>query len=52
MFGCGTLVISDASEYGRVELRDIPRVEEAQLTLSDQLFHGADRTAPKADDGT
>ena len=52
MFGCGTLVISDASEYGRVELHDIPRVEAAQLSLSDQLFHGADRTSPKADDGT
>jgi uncharacterized membrane protein YdbT with pleckstrin-like domain len=47
-FGCGTLVISDASEHGRVELNDIPRVEQAQLTLSDQLFHGVRRT----DDGT
>lgn len=46
-FGCGTLVISDASELGRVELNDIPRVEQAQLTLSDQLFHGT----PRADDG-
>ncbi len=24
-FGCGTLVVSDASELGRVELRDIPQ---------------------------
>jgi uncharacterized membrane protein YdbT with pleckstrin-like domain len=48
LFGCGTLVISDASELGRVELSDIPRVEQAQLTLSDQLFHGSRR----ADDGT
>ena len=52
MFGCGTLVVSDASELGRVELRDIPRVEQAQLTVSDELFHRADRATPRADDGT
>ena len=52
MFGCGTLVVSDASELGRVELRDIPRVEEAQLSVSDELFHGAGPSAAKADDGT
>ncbi len=40
VFGCGTLVISDASELGRVELHDIPRVEKAQLVLSDLLHHG------------
>ena len=38
IFGCGTLVISDASETGRVELHDIPRVEEVQLVLND-LVH-------------
>ena len=48
VFGCGTLVVSDASELGRVELRDIPHVEEAQLTVSDALFSGHRR----ADDGT
>ncbi len=48
MFGCGTLVVSDASELGRVELRDIPQVEQAQLTVSDELFHGARKT----DDGS
>ena len=52
MFGCGTLVVSDASELGRVELRDIPRVERAQLTVSDELFHRADPTAPRSDDGS
>lgn len=52
MFGCGTLVVSDASELGRVELRDIPRVEQAQLAVSDELFHRADRTTPSSDDGT
>jgi uncharacterized membrane protein YdbT with pleckstrin-like domain len=52
IFGCGTLVVSDASELGRVELRDIPRVEQAQLTVSDELFHRADRTTPRSDDGS
>jgi uncharacterized membrane protein YdbT with pleckstrin-like domain len=52
MFGCGTLVVSDASELGRVELRDIPRVEQAQLTVSDELFHRADRGTPRSDDGS
>jgi uncharacterized membrane protein YdbT with pleckstrin-like domain len=41
IFGCGTLIVSDASEQGRVELHDIPRVEQAQLTVSDELFRGA-----------
>jgi uncharacterized membrane protein YdbT with pleckstrin-like domain len=51
-FGCGTLVVSDASELGRVELRDIPHVEQAQLTVSDELFHRADRATPRSDDGS
>jgi len=52
-FGCGTLVVSDASETGRVELRDIPHVEQAQLTVSDELFHRADpAAAPRSDDGS
>ena len=44
MFGCGTLVVSDASEQGRVPLKDIPHVEQAQLTVSDELFHRSART--------
>jgi uncharacterized membrane protein YdbT with pleckstrin-like domain len=48
LFGCGTLVISDASEEGRVRLNDIPHVEQAQLTVSDELFHNA----RKSDDGS
>jgi membrane protein YdbS with pleckstrin-like domain len=51
MLGCGTLVVSDASEQGRVELHDVPRVEKLQLQLSDLLFHG-DRQDVKHDDGT
>lgn len=48
MLGCGTLVISDASTHGRVQLHDIPRVEQAQLRLSDLLFEQGSR----GDDGT
>ena len=48
IFGCGTLIVSDASEQGLVPLKDIPHVEEAQLRISDELFH----RAHKADDGS
>lgn len=51
LLGCGTLVISDASEQGRVALHDIPRVEKLQLQLSDMLFHGAP-PENRRDDGT
>ena len=53
---CGTLIVSDASEHGRVELPDIPRVEEVHLKISDLLFEQtepADLSAPsRSDDGT
>jgi uncharacterized membrane protein YdbT with pleckstrin-like domain len=49
IFGCGTLVVSDASEQGRVELEDIPRVEQVQLKVADELHKLADR---RHDDGT
>ena len=39
MLGCGTLVVSDASELGRVALPDVPRVEQRERQLSDLLFH-------------
>lgn len=52
VFGCGTLVISDASEQGRVALHDVPRVERLQLKLSDLLFHGGQPTSSPTDDGT
>lgn len=48
LLGCGTLVISDASEHGRVELHDIPQVEQVHLRISDQLF---DPEAHRVDDG-
>jgi uncharacterized membrane protein YdbT with pleckstrin-like domain len=50
IFGCGTLVVSDASTDGQVELHDIPDVEKVQLQVSDELHRlaGGDRR----DDGT
>lgn len=51
LFGCGTLVVSDASEHGRVELRDIPNVEQAQLTVSEELYNRAGGGSVRADDG-
>lgn len=50
IFGCGTLVVSDASEMGRVELQDIPRVEKVQLLVSEEL-HQLSRHDHR-DDGT
>lgn len=49
IFGCGTLVVTDASEAGRVELHDIPRVEEVQRIVSEELHRQATGTA---DDGS
>jgi uncharacterized membrane protein YdbT with pleckstrin-like domain len=50
LFGCGTLVVSDASEQGRVEIHDIPHVEEVQLKVADELHRLAGRRG--SDDGT
>jgi uncharacterized membrane protein YdbT with pleckstrin-like domain len=50
LFGCGTLVVSDASEQGRVELHDIPRVEQVQKQVVAEL-HRLGRDGPH-DDGT
>ena len=55
MLGCGTLIVSDASEQGRVELHDIPQVEQVHLRISDQLFTPDSYRAEeshRADDGT
>ena len=54
VFGCGTLVVSDASEQGTVPLNDIPRVEEVQRIVAEELHRltGPDRSAAAADDGT
>lgn len=49
MLGCGTLVVSDASEVGRVELPDVPRVEQLQLKISELLYNLHNS---RSDDGT
>jgi uncharacterized membrane protein YdbT with pleckstrin-like domain len=49
MLGCGTLIISDASTKGSVQLPDVPHVEQTQLKLSGLLY---DQHNPQHDDGT
>jgi uncharacterized membrane protein YdbT with pleckstrin-like domain len=44
LLGCGTLVISDASEEGRSVLPDVPHVERLQLVIADLLFGNAGST--------
>jgi len=50
IFGCGTLVVSDASTDGSVELYDVPDVERVQLQVSDELHRLS--TGDRRDDGT
>src|SRR4029450_13716949 len=53
ILGCGTLVISDASTHGSVDLHDIPEVEGVQRTLLDllgDLHHGGGEDA-RTDEG-
>ena len=59
MLGCGTLVISDASQHGQVILPDIPHVERVHLAISELLYshtdgdrEGAELEARRIDDGT
>lgn len=49
MLGCGTLVVSDASDQGRVRLHDIPGVEQVQLAVSEELYQHHQGT--RGDDG-
>jgi membrane protein YdbS with pleckstrin-like domain len=51
LFGCGTLVVSDASELGRVPLHDIPRVEHVHKQVAEELHRLTERDRP-GDDGT
>lgn len=39
ILGCGTLVVSDASELG-IRLPDVPRVALRQKVIADLLYHG------------
>jgi uncharacterized membrane protein YdbT with pleckstrin-like domain len=50
LFGCGTLIVSDASTNGRVLLDDIPHVEQVQLKVAEELHALA--SGDRADDGT
>lgn len=52
IFGCGTLVVSDASVDGRVELADIPSVEMVQLRVAEELHKLSGGGGRRADDGT
>lgn len=45
IFGCGTLVVTDASEHGHVLLDDIPRVEEVQKQVAAELDRQAGERA-------
>lgn len=47
IFRCGTLIVTDASAEGRVEVHDIPAVERVQLAVADTLH----RTGERSDDG-
>lgn len=38
LLGCGTLVISDASDTGHSVLHDVPNVERLQIVITDLLF--------------
>lgn len=42
LLGCGTLIISDATEKSGVVLSDIPDVEQVHLQISDLLFANDD----------
>lgn len=49
LLGCGTLIISDASDQGKSVLPDVPHVEKLQLVITDLLFGKHDGSD---DDGT
>src|ERR1019366_2900753 len=42
LLGCGTLIVSDATERGGVVLPDIPHVQQVQLLISNLLFTNDD----------
>ncbi|GAA4677700.1 PH domain-containing protein [Nocardioides nanhaiensis] len=49
-FGCGTLIITNASTDGNVHLHDIPRVEQTKLLIHN-LVNDLPESAPRLDDG-
>lgn len=42
LLGCGTLVVSDATEKAGMVLRDVPRVDEVHVQLQELLFAADD----------
>lgn len=42
LLGCGTLLISDASDQPQLRLEDIPRVESVQVKINELLFAHSD----------
>ncbi len=52
-FGCGTLVITDASTFGEVRLNDIPHIEATQRQINELLhaIHGGNIASGRADEG-
>jgi membrane protein YdbS with pleckstrin-like domain len=52
LLGCGTLVVTDASESGSVLLHDIPQVERVQMLVSEELHRMSEPETRVTDDGT
>ncbi|MCR1782784.1 PH domain-containing protein [Nocardioides carbamazepini] len=50
-FGCGSLLIADASTFGMVRLNDIPHVEATQRQLNELLHELHSGQAPRRDEG-
>ncbi len=49
VLGCGTLIVSDATEQSGMRLHDVPQVESVHRRLTDLIFGGTDG---RDDDGT
>lgn len=49
-FGCGTLIITNASTNGNVHLHDIPHVEQTKLLIHN-LINGVPDETPRFDEG-
>jgi uncharacterized membrane protein YdbT with pleckstrin-like domain len=49
-FGCGTLIITNASTDGEVHLHDIPRVEKTKLLIHN-LVNDIQDPLPRSDEG-
>jgi len=45
ILGCGTLIISDASEQAGLQLKDIPKIEDFHRTVSNLVMSEQDNSA-------